>query len=279
MTVRSSASTPRVTTAALTRTAATTSPPVTAPAAPLKKGDSGPKVKQLQDALVKLGYLTKEAAASGPGTYGVKTEAAVKKFQTDKKLSVDGAYGAKTQAALAKALSGTTPTTPPTKFTKPAVISAPSPNYDERNGTAIDAIILHHTASNDGKADLSWLRNPQSKVSANYMIDRDGKVYQLVSDEKRAWHAGVSELRGVPTDMNARSIGIEIVNDGSGKTAFTEAQYKSITQLVGYLKQEYKVPMENILGHKDVAVPKGRKDDPASNFDWKRVRSGITKPS
>ena len=62
----------------------------------------------------------------------------------------------------------------------------------------------------------------------------------------------------------------------SGKTAFTEAQYKSLTQLVGYLKQEYKVPMNNIVGHKDVAVPKGRKNDPASNFDWNRLRDGIS---
>ncbi|MFY0576753.1 N-acetylmuramoyl-L-alanine amidase [Cystobacter fuscus] len=112
-------------------------------------------------------------------------------------------------------------------------------------------------------------------VSAHYMLDRDGKIYQLVGDEKRARHAGKGELHGVPTDVNGRSIGIEIVNDGSGKTPFTDAQYKSLTQLVGYLKQEYKVPANNILGHKDVAVPKGRKSDPAENFDWNRLRAGL----
>ena len=110
------------------------------------------------------------------------------------------------------------------------------------------------------------MRNPKSEVSAHYMVDRDGKIYQLVNDQKRAWHAGKGELHGVPTDVNGRSIGIEIVNDGSGKTPFTDAQYKSLTQLVGYLKQEYKVPMNNILGHKDVAVPKGRKGDPAEQL-------------
>jgi N-acetylmuramoyl-L-alanine amidase len=66
--------------------------------------------------------------------------------------------------------------------------------------------------------------------------------FWLVGDSKRAWHVGKGELHGVPTDVNGRSIGIEIVNDGSGKTPFTEAQYKSLTQLVGYLKQEYEVP-------------------------------------
>ncbi|MCP3103122.1 N-acetylmuramoyl-L-alanine amidase [Myxococcus sp. K15C18031901] len=271
----SSTTTPRLTATKTTKAAAATT--VTAPPAGLSKGDTGPKVKQLQDALVKLGYLTKAQAATGPGTFGAQTEAAVKKFQADKKLPTTGYYGDQTYAALKKALSGTTtpPTQPPGKFDKPAVVSAPSPNYDEREGTDIDTIVLHHTASNDGKADLSWMRNPKSEVSAHYMVDRDGKIYQLVGDDKRAWHAGKSELHGVPTDVNARSIGIEIVNDGSGKTAFTEAQYKALTQLTGYLMQKYDVPAKNLVGHADVAVPKGRKNDPAPNFDWNRLRKGI----
>ncbi|RKG78854.1 peptidoglycan recognition protein family protein [Corallococcus terminator] len=278
MSIRSIAS--RVT-ATVTSRAAATAPAITAPPAGLKKGDSGPKVKQLQDGLVKLGYLTKAQAATGPGTFGSLTEAAVKKFQGAQKLPTTGFYGEQTAAALKKALAKptvpTTPTTPtqPGKFTKPEVISAPSPNSDSRNGADIDAIVLHHTGTNNGKGDMAWMRDPQSKVSAHYMLDRDGKIYQLVGDDKRAWHAGKGELNGVPTDVNGRSIGIEIVNDGSGKTAFTDAQYKALTQLVGYLKQEHKVPAGNIVGHKDVAVPKGRKDDPAANFDWARLRKGI----
>ncbi|RYZ39354.1 MAG: N-acetylmuramoyl-L-alanine amidase [Myxococcaceae bacterium] len=275
MSIRPTAS--RVASTATPRTAAA-APAITAPPAGLGKGDSGPKVKQLQDGLVKLGYMTKAQAATGPGTFGSLTEAAVKKFQAAQKLPTTGFYGDQTAAALKKALAKpTTPTTPtqPGKFTKPAVISAPSPNSDSRNGADIDTIVLHHTGTNNGKGDLAWMRDPASKVSANYMLDTDGKIYQLVGDDKRAWHAGKAELHGVPTDVNARSIGIEIVNDGSGKTAFTDAQYKALTQLVGYLKQEYKVPANNIVGHKDVAVPKGRKDDPAANFDWARLRKGI----
>lgn len=275
MTIRASSS--RVTSTATTRVAATATA-VTAPPAGLGKGDSGPKVKQLQQGLVKLGYLTQAQMNSGPGSFGPATEAAVKKFQTAQGVQATGYYGDQTAAALKKALTKvSTPTTPtqPGKFTKPAVISAPSPNCDSRDGADIDTIVLHHTGSNKGSADVAWLRNPDSQVSAHYVLDRDGKIYQLVGDTKRAWHAGKAELHGVPTDVNARSIGIEIVNDGSGKTAFTEAQYKALTQLVGYLKQEYKVPADNIVGHKDVAVPKGRKDDPAANFDWKRLRKGI----
>ena len=270
--------TSRTAPAQLTRVAAST---VTAPPAGLRKGDEGPKVKQLQDALVKLGYMTKAQVATGPGTFGMKTEAAVKKFQGDKKLPTTGYYGDLTHAALKKALANVGgPTKPPPSnpgtFKKPPVVSAPSPNYNERGGKDIDTIVMHHTASNNGAGDLAWMRNPKSDVSAHYMIDRDGKVYQLVNDQKRAWHAGKGELHGVPSDINSRSIGIEIVNLGDGKTPFTEAQYKSLTQLTGYLKQEYKVPMKNIVGHADVAVPKGRKNDPAPNFDWNRLRKGIS---
>ncbi|WP_224360811.1 peptidoglycan recognition protein family protein [Hyalangium versicolor] len=271
---RAATSTPVRTTA----TAAKAS--VTAPPAGLRKGDEGPKVKQLQDALVQLKYMTKEQVATGPGVFGPKTEAAVKKFQADQKLPNTGFYGDQTHAALKKELAKTGGTTPPPStpgvFKKPPVVSAPSPNFNERNGMDIDTIVIHHTASNNGAGDLAHMRDPKAEVSAHYMVDRDGKIYQLVNDSKRAWHAGKAELHGVPTDVNGRSIGIEIVNDGSGKTAFTEAQYKSLTQLVGFLKQEYKVPMNNIVGHKDVAVPKGRKSDPASNFDWTRLRNGIS---
>jgi len=262
------------------RTAATSRAAVTAPPAGLRKGDEGPKVKQLQDALVKLKYMTTAQVATGPGIFGAKTEAAVKKFQADKKLPTTGYYGDMTHAALKKALAGavdgpTKPEPKPGVFKKPPVISAPSPNFNERGGKDIDTIVMHHTASNNGAADLAHMRNPKAEVSAHYMVDRDGKVYQLVNDKKRAWHAGNSQLHGVPTDVNSRSIGIEIVNDGSGKTAFTEAQMKAVIQLTGYLKQEYDVPMKNIVGHKDVAIPKGRKTDPAPNFDWTRLRNAI----
>ncbi|KFE63558.1 N-acetylmuramoyl-L-alanine amidase [Hyalangium minutum] len=270
-------------TAATTTAAAASRSTPTAPPAGLSKGDSGPQVKQLQDALVKLKYMTAAQVATGPGTFGPKTEAAVKKFQADHKLPTTGYYGDLTHAALKKELgklggpTAPTPTTPSNgTFKKPPVINAPSPNFNERGGKDIDTIVLHHTASNNGAGDLAHMRNPKSEVSAHYMVDRDGKIYQLVNDQKRAWHAGKGELHGVPTDVNGRSIGIEIVNDGGGKTPYTEAQMKSLTQLTGYLKQQYNVPMSNIVGHKDVAVPKGRKSDPSANFDWERLRKGIS---
>jgi len=268
---------------ALSTTATAARSTVSAPPPGFGKGTQGTQVKQLQDALVQLKYMTKEQVATGPGIFGNQTEAAVKKFQADHKVPTTGFYGELTQAALKKALGNVSGPTGPSKpdpkpgtFTKPPVIAAPSPNFSDRGGKDIDTIVLHHTASNNGAGDLAHMRNPKSEVSAHYMVDRDGKIYQLVGDSKRAWHAGKGELHGVPTDVNGRSIGIEIVNDGSGKTPFTEAQMKSLIQLTGYLKQEYKVPMNNIVGHKDVAVPHGRKNDPAANFDWNRLRNGVS---
>ncbi|WP_395813266.1 N-acetylmuramoyl-L-alanine amidase [Archangium minus] len=257
---------------------------VTAPAAGLERGDSGAAVKQLQTALVKLGFMTQTQMNSGPGVFGPQTEASVKKFQSTWKLGVDGEYGPKTKAALEKALAGQkpptsspapstpAPSTPaPGKVTKPDMKWVPSANYGSRNGADIDSIILHHTASNNTAGDLATLTKKGTDVSAHYLIGKDGTIYHLVDDKMAAWHAGKSSLHGdTSPSVNARSIGIEITNDGSGKTPFTEAQYRALEKLVPYLAKTYNVPMKNILGHKDVAP--GRKIDPADNFDWGRVR-------
>ncbi len=260
-------------------------PKLPVPQMDLGRGATGTGVKQLQQALVKLGHMTQAQMNTGPGIFGPQTQAALQAFQRKHGVPATGFYGAQSRAALSKALGHTVtpPKPPPTTPTpnpggvrpKPPVVSAPSPNFNSRNGMDIDTIVLHHTASNNGKGDLAWMRNSRSQVSAHYMVDKDGTIYQLVGDDKRAWHAGTSALHGTPTDVNGRSIGIEIVNDGSGKTPFTEAQMKALGQLVAHLKDKYKVPVNNIVGHKDVAIPRGRKTDPAPNFDWNRLKRDI----
>ena len=254
-------------------------PSVTAPPAGLERGSTGAAVKQLQSALVKLGHMTQAQMDTGPGVYGPATETAVKKFQAQWKVGVDGEYGPKTKAAMDKALAGqkppastpTTPNTPTGSVKKPDMKWVPSANFSSRGGADIDAIVLHHTASNDEAGDLATLTKKGTDVSAHYLIGQDGTIYHLVDDKMAAWHAGVSSLHGDKSpSVNARSIGIEITNDGSGKTPFTEAQYKALEKLVPYLAKTYDVPMKNILGHKDVAP--GRKVDPASNFNWDRIR-------
>jgi len=160
------------------------------------------------------------------------------------------------------------------KVAKPPVVTShQSPNYNSRNGTPIDAVIIHHTASDNCSGTLSWFKNPDAKASAHYVIDKDGTIYQMVGDEKRAWHAGTSAIPGSPGDVNSRSIGIEIVNKGDGKTPFTDAQYAALSQLTAHLQQTYNIPQKNILGHRDVAP--GRKVDPADNFDWNRLWDGM----
>jgi N-acetylmuramoyl-L-alanine amidase len=178
----------------------------------------------------------------------------------------------------------TTAAAPPSgdKVAKPPVVTSyESPNHNSRNGTPIDAIVIHHTGSDNCSGTLSWLKNPSAQASAHYVIDKDGTIYQMVGDDKRAWHAGQGSIPGNPGDVNSRSLGIEIVNAGDGKTPFTDAQYASLSQLTAHLQQEYDVPQQNILGHKDVSP--GRKTDPAENFDWNRLWNGMgteaTKPS
>src|SRR6185295_9305376 len=104
-------------------------------------------------------------------------------------------------------------------------------------------------------------------ASAHYVIAKDGTIFQLVQDEMRAWHAGTpAKLHGEESDVNSRSIGIEITNEGQGHTPFTEAQYQALEALVPWLARTYNVPVTNLVGHKDVALPVGRKHDPAENF-------------
>lgn len=177
---------------------------------------------------------------------------------------------------LTAAESGTRRTSAARRIERPPINTQySSPNYGSRRGTDIDTVVLHHTGSNNFRGDLSTLttRNGQNSVSAHYLIAKDGTIYQLVDDRYRAWHAGDSALHGVPTDVNARSIGIEIVSDGS-RGSYTERQYQALERLVPYLTERYDVPLNNLVGHKDVAIPRGRKIDPA-NFDFERIRRAV----
>lgn len=137
----------------------------------------------------------------------------------------------------------------------------PSPNFGLRMGTPISAIILHDTEGTLA-ATLSWFQNPASKVSAHYIIDTNGTIYQAVKDENRAWHAGSAAntlLNGRP-DVNTYSIGIELVGDSV--TPFTSVQYQTLIRLCSLLKIKYNITNEWIACHKDVIFPVGTRHDP-----------------
>lgn len=148
-------------------------------------------------------------------------------------------------------------------------IDAPSPNFDDRK-VLPDTIVLHYTGMQSGEAAIERLRDPVAKVSSHYVVEEDGRVFRLVPEERRAWHAGVSSWKG-QTDINSRSVGIEIVNPGHefGYRLFPEAQIVSVIALVADIRTRWTVENGWIVGHSDVAPD--RKDDPGELFPWKRL--------
>jgi len=146
------------------------------------------------------------------------------------------------------------------------VTHCPSPNFDERQ-LPVSMIVLHYTGMPDAEGALNRLRSPEAKVSAHYLVDEKGEVFQLVDEEKRAWHSGRSYWRGI-TDVNSASVGIEIVNPGHefGYRPFPDEQMASVIPLVADIKERHGVGRGNVVGHSDVAP--ARKEDPGELFPW-----------
>lgn len=131
-------------------------------------------------------------------------------------------------------------------------------------------IILHYTGMRTGEEALARLTDPAAKVSAHYVVEEDGRIFALVPEARRAWHAGVSYWRG-ERDINAASVGVEIVNPGHefGYRPFAEAQIEAVIDLVADIRSRWTIPDERILGHSDVAP--ARKTDPGELFPWRRL--------
>jgi N-acetylmuramoyl-L-alanine amidase len=143
-----------------------------------------------------------------------------------------------------------------------------SPNIEpRRNGRTVDMLVLHYTGMESALAARDWLCHPQSGVSCHYLIDEGGRITQMVGEEMRAWHAGVSLWRG-EDDTNSRSIGIEIHNSGHflGYCDFPGIQMESVILLCRDILSRHDIPARNVLAHSDVAP--GRKIDPGERFDW-----------
>ena len=147
------------------------------------------------------------------------------------------------------------------------IIARPSPNYNDRMSGGIDMLVLHYTGMVSREHALARLCERTSKVSAHYLIDEVGLVYQLVAEDRRAWHAGVSGWAG-ERDINSRSIGIELVNPGHdlGYRNFSGLQMRSLAGLCREILARHPIPPHRVLGHSDVAP--GRKRDPGELFDW-----------
>jgi N-acetylmuramoyl-L-alanine amidase len=148
-------------------------------------------------------------------------------------------------------------------------IEAPSPNFDARTAPP-DILVLHYTGMKTGPEALDRLRDPEAKVSSHYMVEEDGRIFRLVPEERRAWHAGVSYWKG-ERNINGVSIGVEIVNPGHefGYRPFPDAQIAAVIALAADIRSRWQIGDDRIVGHSDVAP--ARKDDPGELFPWKRL--------
>ncbi len=166
------------------------------------------------------------------------------------------------------------------------VLREPSPNFDVRpDGMAVELLVIHNISLPPGQfggpyiADLFGNRldcdaHPYFdqlralRVSAHFLIRRDGTVMQFVSANDRAWHAGLSSFCGRER-CNDFSIGIEL--EGSDFEAFEAAQYEALADLTRALQERY--PLNHVTGHEHIAP--GRKTDPGPFFDWTRFRKSL----
>lgn len=155
----------------------------------------------------------------------------------------------------------------------------PSPNFGERPaGADIDLVVIHSISLPPGQFGgdevrqfftntLDWNAHPYFKrieglaVSAHFYVRRNGELWQFVSCDQRAWHAGASHYRG-RSNCNDDSIGIEL--EGVEGGSFEAAQYETLAGLCAALPQRY--PVRHIAGHEHIAA--GRKTDPGPGFEW-----------
>lgn len=156
----------------------------------------------------------------------------------------------------------------PPDFSSVAEIVA-SPNHEPRRA-AIDILLLHYTGMDDTAAALARLCCAEANVSSHYLVHEDGVVLQLVPEARRAFHAGVSCWEGA-TDINSRSIGIEVANPGHdfGSPDFPDAQIAALVALSKDILARHPIRADRVLAHSDVAP--GRKNDPGEKFPWHRL--------
>lgn len=166
------------------------------------------------------------------------------------------------------------------------VESVPSPNFDKRaDGTAIELLVIHNISLPPGQFGGPYIaelfgncldcdahpyfdRLRGMKVSAHFLIRRDGAVMQFVSANDRAWHAGVSSFCGRER-CNDFSIGVEL--EGTDFEPFEPAQYEALVALTQALRRRY--PIADVSGHEYIAP--GRKTDPGPFFDWAHYRKSL----
>ncbi len=152
------------------------------------------------------------------------------------------------------------------------VISHPLPFFDERT-CPIDMLVIHAVGMRDVQTSIQTFCH--YRVSAHYLVGRDGRIYQFVDESKRAWHAGISCWNGLSEDLNSHSVGIEFQttfkNDQFG--SFTQKQMAAGIRLAREIVRRYRINPDNVVRHSDIAP--GRKTDPGEHFPWDRFKREI----
>lgn len=149
------------------------------------------------------------------------------------------------------------------------MIDVPSPHYSRRDGHEISMVIVHGTGTMSTSAAVSWICDERSRVSYHYLIGRDGKLFRLVDEKYKAWHAGRSSWHGREVGVSVNPIAIGIALTGDGTEPYTDAQYWTLADLLADLMARYRIPPSDVRGHDEVAP--GRKTDPYPCFEWRRV--------
>ncbi|MGH1465895.1 MAG: N-acetylmuramoyl-L-alanine amidase [Cognatishimia sp.] len=147
------------------------------------------------------------------------------------------------------------------------IIQHPSTNFGPRRDNARPSlVVIHYTAMSDAQSALNTLCSPENEVSAHYLISSKGDIYQMVDEDKRAWHAGAGCWKGI-TDVNSHSIGIEL--DNKGNHAFSEPQMSALEPLLSVILKRWNIAPSGVIAHSDLAPH--RKIDPGKRFDWARL--------
>ncbi len=149
----------------------------------------------------------------------------------------------------------------------PSMTWAPSPSFGpRRRGARPDMVVLHYTAMESCAEALDRLCDPAAEVSAHYLISETGDIWQMVEESERAWHAGAGRWGDV-TDVNSRSIGIELANTAAHP--FPEPQMAALEALLPGIMARWCIPPARVIAHSDTAP--ARKSDPGPRFDWRRL--------
>ena len=148
------------------------------------------------------------------------------------------------------------------------ILQKPTPHKSSREGHKVSLVVIHGDAGKTDDGTIAWLADPASKVSYHYLIGRNGRVYQFVPEQQKAWHAGISSYNGekVVNSVNPFSIGICFANNGTGAEGYTDIQYVEGAKLLAAVCKRHNLPLHRVRGHWEVSP--GRKTDPWLWFNW-----------